>query len=315
MSASKPDQCPRCGGDLAGGLLDGQCPRCLLSATMSESGRAGLPAPSATRPQESSDLVGDYQLLEIIASGGMGVVYRARQISLNRIVALKLLPFGEFTRENQVRRFRAEAAAVARLNHPNIVRVHEIGTAHSQHFFSMDYVAGSTLATAIRDEVMAAARAVRLLRTVAEAVAYAHDHGILHRDLKPSNILLDELDQPHVTDFGLAKDLTRDTELTLSGQTLGSPNYLPPEQAAGRQGENGPPSDVYSLGAVFYHLLTGRPPFVGETVAIVLEQVLNAEPVAPRKLNPSVPRDLETICLKCLEKSPDRRYPAALAKG
>jgi WD40 repeat protein len=280
---------------------------------MSAPVRAEASALSATNPPEHPAVVGDYELLEVIAAGGMGVVYRARQRSLQRIVALKLLPFGEFTREEVVRRFHAEAGAVARLSHPHIVQVHEVGTDHGQHFFSMDYVAGPTLAMAIREQAMPAARAVRLLRTVAEAVAYAHDHGILHRDLKPSNILLDELDQPRITDFGLAKDLTRDTELTLSGQTLGSPNYLPPEQAAGRHGETGPPSDIYSLGAVLYHLLTGRPPFVGETVAIVLEQVLNADPVPPRQLNPSVPRDLETICLKCLEKIPARRYLTAQA--
>jgi tRNA A-37 threonylcarbamoyl transferase component Bud32 len=267
---------------------------------------AGSAAPGP--PQQ----LGDYELLERLGHGGMGVVYKARQSSLNRIVALKMLPFGRFTREDFVKRFHAEVEAAAQLHHPNIVAIHEVGERDGQHFFAMEYVAGPTLADAVRDQPMPIARAVRLTRTIAEAVHHAHQHAILHRDLKPSNVLLDEADQPHVTDFGLAKNLRTDSELTLSGQTLGSPQYAPPELAEGRARDVGPPSDVYSLGALLYHLLTGRPPFVGETVPAVLDQVIRREPVSPRLLNPAMTRDLETICLKCLEKEPARRYHTAL---
>jgi len=234
-------------------------------------------------------------------------------VSLNRIVAVKMLLFGKFSSDEFVRRFQTEARAVASLQHPNIVALHEVGAHDGQHYFSMDYVAGQNLAALVRKHPLPASRAADYIETVAEAVHYAHQHGILHRDLKPSNVLLDEFDRPRLTDFGLAKQLTDDSELTPTGQVLGSPNYMPPEQADTHRGALGPPSDVYSLGAILYHLLTGRPPFLAETLEDTLRQVLNNDPVTPRMLNPSVPRDLETICLKCLEKEPRRRYPSALA--
>jgi WD40 repeat protein/predicted Ser/Thr protein kinase len=255
---------------------------------------------------------GDYELLDEIARGGMGVVYRARQLSLDRTVAVKLILTGHFADTAAVRRFKAEATAAAKLRHPNIVAIHEIGEEAGQHFFSMDYVEGPDLAEFMRQQPVSLRHAARLLKTIAEAIHHAHGQGIIHRDLKPSNILIDGLFEPRITDFGLAKDLKADSDLTLTGQLLGSPNYIAPEQASGK-GHVGVPADLYSLGAILYHLLSGRPPFAAETVASTLQQVANEEPVSPRRLNPSVPRDLETICLKCLEKEPAKRYPTAAA--
>jgi eukaryotic-like serine/threonine-protein kinase len=209
---------------------------------------------------------------------------------------------------------------VAKLQHPNIVAIHEVGEADGQHYFSMDYVEGRNLADMLRQGPMVARQAALYLRTIAEAVQHAHQHGIIHRDLKPSNVLIDGNNQPRITDFGLAKRLPEKSEtgkqkaeidLTLSGQVVGSPNYLPPEQAGGTHGAVGPASDVYSLGAILYHLLTGRPPFQAESLTTLIRQVLESDPVALRLLNPSIPRDLETICLKCLEKEMPRRYASA----
>jgi hypothetical protein len=256
---------------------------------------------------------GDYELLEEVARGGMGIVYRARQVSLDRIVAVKMLLFGPLSSPEFVKRFRAEASTAASLQHPNIVAIHEVGVHQAQQYFAMDFVEGPSLAKLLAYGPLPAKRAASYLKTIAEAIHYAHERGVLHRDLKPSNVLIDANDQPHVTDFGLARRLEGDSELTMTGQVLGSPNYMPPEQAVGRRGKVSRRSDVYSLGAMLYHLLTGRPPFVGEALTDTLEQVLDAEPVSPRVLNPSVPRDLETICLKCLEKEPDKRYATAQA--
>src|SRR3989442_12074213 len=243
----------------------------------------------------------------------MGIVYKARQVSLGRIVAVKMVLFGPLSSPEFVKRFRSEAAAAASLLHPNIVAIHEVGVHQGQQYFAMDYVEGHSLAKLLASGPLPARRAASCLKTIAEAIHYAHDRGILHRDLKPSNVLIDANDQPRVTDFGLARRLEGDSELTVTGQVLGSPNYMPPEQATGKRGKVSRRSDVYSLGAMLYHLLTGRPPFVGEALTDTLEQVLNADPVSPRLLNPSVPRDLETICLKCLEKEPDKRYATAQA--
>jgi eukaryotic-like serine/threonine-protein kinase len=278
----------------------------------SEAGRqrtvVGTPS-SAVRGQK----FGNYELLEKIGQGGMGVVYKARQINLDRIVALKLLPFGQFSREDVVQRFHTEATAAAALQHPNIVAIHDVGEQDGQHYFSMDFVTGQTLAEVVREKPLPAKRAAGYLKTIADAVHYAHQHGILHRDLKPSNILIDESDQPRITDFGLAKRLTVDSDMTLTGQVLGSPNFMAPEQAEGRLQAIGPATEVYSLGALLYHLLTRQPPFQADTLTTLLKQVVETEPVAPRLLNPSVPRDLETICLKCLEKDAQRRYRTAHA--
>ena len=254
---------------------------------------------------------GDYELLEEIARGGMGVVFKARQVTLNRIVAVKMILAGQLARPADVQRFHTEAEAAANLKHPNIVAIHEVGEHEGKHYFSMDYIEGQSLAALVREGPLPAERAARYARIIAQAIHYAHQRGTLHRDLKPSNVLIDAHDQPQVTDFGLAKSLKGDSELTQTGQVLGSPSYMPPEQAMGRLSQMGPASDVYSLGALLYHLLAGRPPFVAETIHETLTQVVSVEPVAPRLLNPSVPRDLETICLKCLEKDPARRYASA----
>jgi tRNA A-37 threonylcarbamoyl transferase component Bud32 len=254
---------------------------------------------------------GDYELLQEVARGGMGVVFKARQVSLNRTVAVKLILAGQLASESEVRRFRAEAEAAAGLQHPKIIAIHEVGEHGGQHFFSMDFVEGRTLAELIRESPLSAGRAARYVKEIAEAISFAHRRGTLHRDLKPSNVLIDPFDRPRVTDFGLAKRFERDSGLTGTGQVLGTPSYMPPEQAAGRHAEVGPASDIYSLGAVLYELLCGRPPFRAETPLDTLSQVLNDEPVAPRLLNPRVPRDLETITLKCLQKEPRRRYPDA----
>jgi len=258
-------------------------------------------------------VLGDYELLEEIARGGMGVVFKARQVSLNRPVAVKLMLSGKFASEEFVRRFRGEAEAVASLQHPNIVAIHEVGEEAGLHYFSMDYVAGQDLAERTRDNPLPPDVAADYLQTIAEAVHYAHTRGILHRDLKPSNVLIDDLDRPRITDFGLAKRLRGDANLTSTGQLLGSPNYMPPEQAESNRGPVGPASDVYSLGAILYHLLTGRPPFLADGVEETLNRLMNTEPVAPRLLNPAIPRELETICLKCLEKKPRQRYATAEA--
>jgi serine/threonine protein kinase len=254
---------------------------------------------------------GDYELIDEIARGGMGVVYKARQISLNRTVAVKMILAGRRPMAVEVNRFRASTRAAAGLQHPNIVPIYEIGEQDGHDYFSMEFVEGPNLAQVVRDNPLPAARAANYVRTIAEAVHYAHERGVLHRDLKPSNILLDSHDQPRVTDFGLAKNLSADAELTEAGQVLGAPSFIPPEQAAGLTEEVGRPSDVYALGGILYYLLTGHPPFAAETPMATLARVLNHDPVAPRKLNADIPQRLENICLKCLEKRPQRRYPTA----
>ena len=269
----------------------------------------GAPDPTAALEEEVLHRVGDFAFLRELGRGGMGVVYEARQISLGRRVAVKMLLAGAFARPEFRPRFLAEASAAARLRHPNLVTIHEVGEIDGQPYFVMELVPGPSLAEVVRDRPLAADRAARYVRQIALGIAHAHAGGILHRDLKPSNVLLDADDQPRVTDFGLAKRLDSDAELTRPGEVLGSPSYLPPECVEG--GRAGPEGDIYSLGAILYQLLTGRPPFVADTVAATLQQVLRAEPVPPRLLNPRVPRDLETICLACLHKEPARRYASA----
>ncbi len=256
---------------------------------------------------------GDYELLEEIARGGMGIVYKARQASLNRTVALKMILAGQFASEGEVDRFYAEARSAARLQHPNIVAIHEVGKHENQHYFSMDYIEGKSLSQIVRESPLPADKAAGYLKTIAEAIEYAHRQGTLHRDLKPSNVLIDRFDRPQVTDFGLAKRIEGTAQLTATGTLAGTPSYMPPEQAGAHDGKLSPASDVYSLGALLYELVTGRPPFLADTLVATLNQVLNNDPVPPRLLNPKVPRDLETICLKCLEKEPIKRYPAAAA--
>jgi tRNA A-37 threonylcarbamoyl transferase component Bud32 len=253
---------------------------------------------------------GDYEIVEEIARGGMGVVYKARQVSLNRLVAVKMILSGQLASADDVRRFRAEAEAAAHLRHPNIVAIHEVDEHNGQHFFSMDYVAGRSLAQMVREHPLSPQQAARYVKIVAEAIHHAHRQGILHRDLKPSNVLIDEADQPRITDFGLAKRLSNDANATISGAVVGTPSYMSPEQALGREAV-GPATDVYSLGAMLYDLVTARPPFRADSPLETLRQVRDCEPASPRVLNPIVPRDLETICLKCLAKDPRHRYTSA----
>jgi serine/threonine protein kinase len=293
--------------------LGGGEPPTLAPEPRSVSGVTSAQAPTAPLGSSLGTVryFGDYELLEEIARGGMGVVYKARQVSLERIVALKMILAGQLASPADVQRFHTEAKAAANLKHPNIVAIHEVGVHEGQHFFSMDYIAGRSLAAIIRDNPLPATRAARYVQMIAEAIEHAHRQGTLHRDLKPSNVLIDEADRPHVTDFGLAKQIKGDAGLTGTGQILGTPSYMPPEQAAGRPTELGPASDVYALGAVLYELLTGRPPFRAESVFDTIMQVVQVEPVPPRLLNPTVPRELDTICLKCLEKDPKKRFASA----
>jgi serine/threonine protein kinase len=281
-----------------------------LSAEPSEGLPDGGLGANAPIP-ESDRSFGDYELLGRIARGGMGVIYKARQVCLNRVVAVKMMLPGLLVSEAEASRFQNEAEVIANLRHPNIVAVHEVGAHDGQRYFSMDYVEGQSLAAVVRDHPLPARTAARYVKVIAEAIHYAHQQGILHRDLKPSNVLLDKAGNPRITDFGLAKRLASDSRLTATGTVLGTPSYMPPEQADGKSRRIGPASDVYSIGAILYELLTGRPPFQAATPLDTILLVINTEPIAPRMLNPKLSRDLETICLKCLEKDPRWRYQSA----
>jgi serine/threonine-protein kinase len=259
---------------------------------------------------------GDFELLEELGRGGMGVVYKARQISLNRIVALKCVLGGEHASPADQARFQVEAQAAAHLQHPNIVAVYQTGECEGQPYFSMRYIEGQTLSALLARGPLRAQEAARLLATVSRAVHYAHSQGILHRDLKPSNVLIDQAGEPHITDFGLAKRVPRVegapvAGLTVSGAIVGTPNYMAPEQISDRRGKVGPVSDVYSLGVILYEMLTGRPPFQAASQVDTLLLVLEQDPIRPRLLNPKVDPDLELICLKCLQKEPELRYASA----
>ncbi len=297
--------------DASGGV----CTRCaleqVLAPVLDEAGAGALVLADIPKPGTKFGYIGDYELLEVIAHGGMGVVYKARQRGLNRLVALKLLLGGAHASADFKRRFQREAELAARLQHPNIVPIFEVGEHEGQLFFSMEYVAGPDLGRLVREQPLSPTRAAEYVKTLAEAVHDAHLQGVLHRDIKPSNILISPDGRPRITDFGLARQADLDSSLTLSGAILGIPGYLPPEQVSPKYGPPGPYSDIYSLGALLFHLLTGRAPFLASTVPEALRQVLESEPVPPRRLNASVQGDLETICLKCLEKAPQRRYQSA----
>ncbi len=262
-------------------------------------------------PTSPHRIFGDYELLHEIARGGMGVVYKARQLSLNRTVAIKMILQGRLAASEDIERFQLEAKAVAQLNHPQIVVIHDVGHCDDQYFYAMEYVDGQNLAEVLRGGAVSPRKAAEYVEQVARAIHFAHQSGVVHRDIKPSNILIDERGSTRVTDFGLAKRVDRGDELTLTGQMVGTPAYMAPEQITNRRGDIGPLCDVYGLGVLLYELLTKQLPFAGRDQFDTLLQVLDCDPQSPRKLNPQVPRALEMICLKCLEKDPQRRYASA----
>lgn len=254
---------------------------------------------------------GDYELLEEIARGGMGVVFRARQVKLDRQVALKMILTGKLAGDSDVQRFYSEASSAAALEHPGVVPVYEVGEQNGQHFFSMGFIEGESLAAMIARNPLSPTRSANMLKKITEAMVYAHGEGVIHRDLKPANVLLDKRRNPHISDFGLAKKTTSGSQLTVTGQIIGTPSYMPPEQASGETNLIGPAADIYSLGAILYCCLTGRPPFQAANPMETLRQVVERDPVSPRQLNSQIDQDLDTICLKCLEKDPQRRYATA----
>ena len=285
----------------------GLCVKCLFAAAL-ETGPEAQLADEPALPRR----FGAYELHEEIARGGMGVVWKARQVQLNRMVALKVIRDAEFSTTRLRQRFQIEAEAAAKLDHPNIVPIYEFGTVDERQFISMKLVEGANLAQELRGAPMDSRRVAFLMVALARAIQFAHQRGVIHRDLKPANVLIDAAGQPQVTDFGLAKVLDYEASPTVSSEVFGSPNYMSPEQAAGRTDELTIATDVYSLGAIMYELLTGREPFLAPTALETMRKVIDEEPVAPHLLCASVDRDLETICLKCMEKSPARRYSSAL---
>ena len=253
-----------------------------------------------------------YEILSLLGRGGMGIVYKARDQKLGRIVAIKTIAEGQHATPDQLDRFQAEAHAIARLRHPNIIAIHAIGEHDDRAYLSLEFAEGGSLAQRLAEKPMAPREAAALVEALAHAVHAAHQAGVVHRDLKPSNVLLTADGVPKVSDFGLAKLLDADSGHTLTGQVMGTPSYMAPEQAEGHAKQVGPAADTYALGAILYQALTGRPPFLGESAMETLKLVTSTEVVAPHLLRPDVPRDLETICLKCLEKTPVKRYATAL---
>src|SRR5262245_15741132 len=326
--------CQKCGAKFFSDAPEGLCARCVLKIALGnfpdarvaggvDPGRSETPsaadengAPSnkkSTRAAELLGELGDYELLEEVGRGGQGVVFRARQKSLNRIVALKVISLGQWASKVHLKRFRLEAEAAAHLEHPGIVPIHEVGERDGSCYFSMKFVEGGQLDAVAKREPMSIRRAAELIAKVARTIHYAHEHGILHRDIKPGNILLDAKGEPHLTDFGLARLIESDSSVTHTLDVLGTPSYMAPEQAVGNNVAISSATDVYGLGAVLYQLLTGQPPFAGGATYETIKLLLDTEPRPPRLLNPKVDRDLSTICLKCLEKDSKRRYSSALA--
>lgn len=279
----------------------------------SDVAESGFPQPvhDITAAIKLPSRIGDYELLEELGRGGMGVVYKALHVSLNRIVALKMLLRGRFASADDQSRFRAEAEAIAQLDHPNIIPVYEVGQLEGQVYFSMKYVKGRTLQDILADGPIDAKEAARIVERISIAIDFAHRRGVLHRDLKPSNILIDDEGEPHVNDFGLAKQLSAGDSITRSGAVIGTPAYMSPEQAAGNRRQVGPVSDVYSLGSILYHAITGQPPFRGESAVDVVLRVLEEDALPARAINPQVNRDLEMIATRCLQKPTDLRYQSA----
>jgi TolB-like protein len=316
--------CRKCGAAIPPDSPQQSCGACLLEtgldsdeADREEGGSASPKTINAfgERVPASQMLMdfGDYELLEQIGRGGQGVVFRARQKSLNRTVALKVISLGQWASKAHLKRFRLEAEAAACLEHPGIVPIHEVGERDGQCYFSMKFIEGGQLDEVIRREPMPPRRAAELIAKVARTVHFAHEHGILHRDIKPGNILLDAKGEPHLTDFGLARLVESESTVTRTMEVLGTPSYMAPEQAVGNNAAVSSVTDVYGLGAVLYQLLTGQPPFAGGTTYETIKLLLDTEARQPRLLNPKIDRDLSTICLKCLEKDPKHRYSSALA--
>jgi len=338
IMSSAPRVCLKCGAEIFADAPEGLCTACLFETGLNlfahesvagvvDSGRHdGERSPDKNKTSRSTNTFGDfgdYELLEVIGRGGQGVVYRARQKSLNRTVALKVIGLGHWATDGHLKRFRREAEAAASLDHSGIVPIYEVGERDGSCYFSMKLIEGGQLdevaksATADSScgerELMPIRQAVELIAKVARTVHYAHEHSILHRDIKPGNILLDQKGEPHLTDFGLARLVETESTVTRTLEVLGTPSYMAPEQALGNNSAVGTPSDVYGLGAVLYQLLTAHPPFAGGTTYETIKLLLDTEPRQPRLWNPKIDRDLSTICLKCLEKDPKRRYFSALA--
>src|SRR5437868_10568305 len=306
--------CENCGEKIFSDAPKGLCPACVLETGLGSLANeivAGIDDPG--HPADMRMDFGDYELLEEIGRGGQGVVYRARQKSLNRTVALKVIGLGQWATQAHLKRFRLEAEAAASLDHPCIVPIYEIGERDGACYFSMGLVEGGQLDAVAKREPMPPRHAAELVAKLARTVHYAHERGILHRDIKPGNILLDAKGEPHLTDFGLARLVETESTVTRTMEVLGTPSYMAPEQAAGNNAGVTSATDIYGLGAVLYQLLTGHPPFAGGTTYETVRLVLDTEPRQPRLLNPKVDRDLATICLKCLDKDQQRRYSSALA--
>ena len=328
IMSSAPRVCRKCGAEILADAPEGLCTACLFETgldLLAHEFVAGVADPGHDNRAVASDRnkkldrtnaladFGDYELLEVIGRGGQGVVYRARQKSLNRTVALKVIGLGHWASDAHLKRFRREAEAAASLDHSGIVPIYEVGERDGSCYFSMKFVEGGQLDQATRHASMPIRHAVELIAKVGRTVHYAHEHGILHRDIKPGNILLDRKGKPHLTDFGLARLIETESTVTRTMEVLGTPSYMAPEQAVGNNDAISSATDVYGLGAVLYQLLTGQPPFAGGTTYETIKLLLDTEPRQPRLLNPKIDRDLSTICLKCIEKDPKRRYSSALA--
>ncbi len=320
VMSSVPRVCRKCGAEVLTDAPEGLCTACLFETglgLLSDMAVAGVdepgrdddaPVPDKNKKSDQAKRFanfGDYELLEEIGRGGQGVVFRARQKSLNRTVALKVIALGQWATDAHLKRFRREAEAAARLEHPCIVPIYEVGERDGSCYFSMKFIEGGQLDTVVRREPLPIRRAVELIAKVARTVHFAHEHGILHRDIKPGNVLLDANGEPHLTDFGLARLIETESTVTRTLEVLGTPSYMAPEQAVGNNAQLTSATDVYGLGAVFYQLLTGHPPFAGGTTYETIRLLLETEPRPPRLWNPKVDRDLSTICLKCLEKDPN----------